>query len=83
MAHCRGKQARNQEAAGGSTTPTWCRFSPHEYVAIYMLQDCLAIRGSFHKTLSSTRMITHSGTECYHINENARVVNDLDIIIVL
>ena len=36
-----------------------------------------------YKTLSSTRRITHSGTaECYHINENARVVKDLDIIII-
>ena len=33
------QQARNQEVAGGSTTPTWCRFLPHEYVAIYMLLD--------------------------------------------
>ena len=33
--------------------------------------------------LSSTRRITHSGTECYHIDENARVVDDLDIIIIM
>ena len=36
-----------------------------------------------YKTLISTRRITHSGTECYHINENARVVNALDIIIII
>ena len=35
-----------------------------------------------YKTLISTRMIPHSGTEYYHINENARVVNALDIIII-
>ena len=32
LAHCWGKQARNQEVAGGLTKPTWCRFLPHEYV---------------------------------------------------
>ena len=29
LAHCRGKQARDQEVPGGLTTSTWCRFSPH------------------------------------------------------
>ena len=47
LAHCRGKQALKQEVAGGSTTPTWCRFSPNKYVAIYLLLDLLAVRGSF------------------------------------
>ena len=28
LAHCGGKQARDQKAAGGLTTFTWCRFSP-------------------------------------------------------
>ena len=29
LAHCQGKQARNQEVTGGWTTSNWCRCSPH------------------------------------------------------
>ena len=51
LAHCRGKQARNHEVAGGLTTPPWCLFvcllgtlildfrHTGSYVAIYMLLD--------------------------------------------
>ena len=88
-----GKQARNQEAAGCSTTPTWCIFLPHEYVAIKGIHpwwrytcswiDCPSGGPFQYKTLISTRRITYSGTKCYHINENARVVNALDIIIII
>ena len=34
-----------------------------------------------YKTLSSTRRITLSGTEGFHINENARVVNILRLLL--
>ena len=47
LARCQGKQAHNQEVTGGLTTLTWCRFSPHEYVVIYMLLEWLAITGFF------------------------------------
>ena len=29
LAHCGGKQARDQKAARGLTISMWCRFSPH------------------------------------------------------
>ena len=34
-----------------------------------------------YKTLSSTRRITHSGTEGFHISEKARVVNVLRLLL--
>ena len=36
-----------------------------------------------YKTLSSTCKSTHSGTEGFHINENARVVNVLRLLLLL
>ena len=83
LAHCGGKQDREQKAAGGLTKPTWCRPPPPTSMWRY---TCSWIDrssgGPFqYKTLSSTRRITHSGTEGFHINENARVVNVLRLLL--
>ena len=49
LAHCGGNQARDQKAAGGLTTSTWCIFSPHgrwRYTFYYIpLKLCYLLEG--------------------------------------